>query len=60
MIFLDKKISNDKTDFNPDCCPQNPVNIRAAEERGLKYDRKKGFYIDEDGCLIRDRYGQDL
>ncbi|MFA4953105.1 MAG: hypothetical protein WC584_02695 [Candidatus Pacearchaeota archaeon] len=23
-------------------------------------NERKGFYIDEDGCLIRDRFGQEL
>ena len=39
---------------------QNLVNKEVAKERNLRFDNRKGFYVDEDGCLIRDRFGQPL
>ena len=49
-----------RTEFDPDFSPFNPINQEAAKERKLKYDKIKGFYVDEDGCLIRDKFGQPL
>ena len=46
------------SEFDPDFSPSNPVNTRAAERRGLRYNPKKRAYVDSDGCLIRDRFGQ--
>ena len=53
----DKKI---ETEFDPYFSPRNSVNKQAAKERNLIYNERKGFYVDEDGCLIRDRFGQEL
>jgi len=53
MQDLDKKI-----DFDPDFPPENPVNRVAARQRGLTYNPQSKAYIDEDGCLIRDKFGQ--
>jgi|WetSurMetagenome_2_1015567.scaffolds.fasta_scaffold78194_2 hypothetical protein len=49
---------DNEIDFDPDYSPQNPVNREAARLRGLIYDPRKEAYVDEDGCLIRDKYGQ--
>ena len=46
------------TDFDADLPPDNPINIEAARQRGLIFDYGRGAYIDEDGCLILDEYGQ--
>jgi len=54
------KIDEKLPDFDPDVSPKNPQNIRAANARGLKYDRRSRVYRDEDGCLVRDRFGQLL
>lgn len=51
---LDKKL----TDFDADLSPDHPSNQKAAEQRGLVYDRRERVYRDEDGCLIRDEFGQ--
>lgn len=48
------------TDFDPDFSPKHETNKKAAEERRLKYDEKRRVYVDEDGCLIRDKFGQPL
>jgi hypothetical protein len=47
-------------DFDPDVSPKNPQNIRAANARGLRYDRRGRVYRDESGCPTRDRFGQPL
>lgn len=51
---LEKKLTN----FDADISPDNPTNIEAARQRGLVYDTEREAYVDEDGCLIRDQYGQ--
>ena len=59
---MDQKIKSieNKTEFDADFSSHNPVNVKAAEERGLKFNERKQFYTDEDGCLIRDKYEQPL
>ena len=47
-------------DFDPDYSPTNEVNIKAAEQRGLRFERRTMHYVDDDGCLILDEYGQPL
>mgnify|MGYP001561548144 CR=1 FL=1 len=49
-----------KDEFDPDLRWDNPVNLRVAETRGLRYDPKSKYYKDADGCLVRDSYGQSL
>ena len=46
------------TNFDPDLSPSNPTNRQAAAQRGLRYDSRRRTYVDEDGCLIRDQFGQ--
>lgn len=46
--------------FDPSLPPWNPANREAAAERGWYFDLKLGVYVDEDGCLMADRYGQPL
>ncbi len=46
--------------FEPGLSPYNIHNLEAAKARGLTYDSHKEMYVDEDGCLIRDRFGQPL
>lgn len=48
------------TDFDPDFPVNNPVNQEAAEQRGLSYDPSRGGYVDADGFLRRDGFGQPL
>ena len=48
------------TAFTPDFSPQHPTNQEAAAQRGWKYDSQRGFYVDEDGYLMADEYGQPL
>ena len=46
--------------FDADLSPQHEDNREAARARRLKYSNRKRGYVDEDGCLIRDRFGQPL
>lgn len=45
-------------DFDADLPPNNPINIEAARVRELEYDSVEEAYVDGDGCLIRDKFGQ--
>ena len=47
-------------DFDSDLSLQHLSNQEVARQRDLIYDSEKGFYIDEDGGLIRDEFGQEL
>lgn len=47
-------------DFDPDFSPQHPDNIEAARQRGWEYDVIKRAYIDEEGCLMADEYGESF
>jgi len=46
--------------FDSDLSPEHPTNIEAARQRGLEYDSRLKAYTDDEGCLIRDKYGQQL
>lgn len=54
----DKTGNQELPEFNPDLSPTNSVNVEAAEAHNLKYDPSKGVYVDDDGYLIRDKFGQ--
>ena len=57
---MGKDLSRKLTDFDAGLHPDNPQNVEAAEERGWKYDAKTEYYVDKDGCLMADKYGQPL
>jgi hypothetical protein len=44
--------------FAADFSPDHPTNRAAADHRGLRYDPERRAYLDADGYLIRDRFGQ--
>ncbi len=45
--------------FDPDFSPEDySANQEAAQQRGLVYNPDNKSYVDEDGCLIRDEFGQ--
>lgn len=46
--------------FDPDLSPQSEHNRDAATAAGLSYNKKKEFYEDKDGSLVRDKFGQPL
>ncbi len=47
-----------KPAFDPDFSPQHESNREAARVRGLKYNPKKRSYVDVEGSLVRDEFGQ--
>ncbi len=60
-MTLESKIygqDNEKPGFDSDFSQDNEVNIMAARANNLIYDSKKSAYVDEDGCLIIDEFGQ--
>lgn len=46
------------TDFDPDFGSEHPNNIEAARARGWTYNPVQEAYVDEDGCLMADKFGQ--
>ncbi len=54
------KPSNDVVPFDPDLAPTSEQNRLAAESEGLKWDPKSNYFLDEDGGMIRDQFGQRL
>ena len=48
------------TQFDPDVSPVNPYNKRAAKERGWRYDPRRRAYVDSDGCIVADKFGQPV
>lgn len=52
------KLEHRLTDFDPHFSPYHEINREAAEQRGLRYDPYREVYVDEDGFLIRDKFGQ--
>lgn len=45
-------------DFDPDMRPQHPTNRQAAKDRGLHWSSTRQAYVDVEGALVRDRFGQ--
>lgn len=45
--------------FDPDFSPDNEHNRQVAESKGVRFDPIRDSYVDEDGCLTHDRYGQE-
>ncbi len=46
--------------FDPDFPPTHDINRRAAEARGLKWDPRQQYFVDNDGLPALDRFGQRL
>ena len=53
----DKGLEN-KVEFDPDFSPNNPINIKAAQDHNLTYYPERKCYVDDDGCEVRDCFGQ--
>lgn len=47
-----------KQPFDPDLSPAAPANTGAAKDHNLRWDPKKEAYVDAEGSLVRDRFGQ--
>ncbi|MBI4144963.1 hypothetical protein HY493_02050 [Candidatus Woesearchaeota archaeon] len=57
---LETEVKDAKPAFDPDLPPSNIQNREAARAHGLRYDRRRNVYVDEDGFPARDRFGQYL
>lgn len=44
--------------FDSDLSRSHPTNREAAHVRRLRWSKRRQAYVDEDGCMIRDRFGQ--
>lgn len=49
-----------RPDFDPDLSRSSEHNQEAARSRGLRYSERNKQYVDEDGCPVRDEFGQPL
>ena len=47
-----------KAPFDSGSRPRSFRNKVAARQRGLRWNSRKGYYVDEDGALMRDRFGR--
>jgi hypothetical protein len=54
------RVSDNVPRIDPDVSPYEEHNREAARRLGLRYSRRRGCYVDEDGCPTRDRFGQPL
>lgn len=57
---MENNLGKKLPEFEPDLPTKNIHNREAAKARNLVYDFEVQAYVDEDGCLIRDEYGQQL
>jgi hypothetical protein len=55
-----EKSEEEKPPFDSGSGPGSPQNRRAARVRGLAWNPRKRYYVDSDGDLMRDRFGQPL
>lgn len=46
--------------FDPDFSRHHEINREAARVRNLRFSLRHDAYVDEDGCPVRDRFGQPL
>ncbi len=46
--------------FDPDFSPNHMNNTQVAKAHGLRYDPSRRMYIDSEGYLVRDEFGQSL
>ncbi len=53
-------MSEPKTELDPDFSPQYFTNQEAAKKQGVRFCNDRGYYVDEAGALVRDRFGQPL
>lgn len=60
LEILERKASQEKTQFDADYSPFNPHNRQAALDHGLVFDDRAKVYRDTDGAMVRDKFGQPL
>lgn len=52
--------NTERARFDADCSPEHQSNRKAANEHGLRYDPSVQMYVDAEGALVRDKFGQRL
>ena len=60
---LEKKveqINKEEPRIDPDVSPYEEHNRETAEELGWRYSSKRKCYVDSDGEIIADKFGQPL
>jgi hypothetical protein len=57
---LEETVEKEETPFDPAQPAGRGQNAQAAAERKVAYDRRKRYYVDDDGALQLDRFGQPL
>lgn len=45
-------------ELDADLSPKHPTNKEASATRKLRFDAEKEAYVDEEGSLILDKFGQ--
>jgi hypothetical protein len=60
MEMSTDKLKQKKSEFDADVSPRHPINKEAAKVHNLRFNKRKQAYVDSDGCLIRDKFGQPL
>jgi hypothetical protein len=55
---MEKTRPENKPIIDPDFSPKYPGNIEAARKRDWRFDATRGVYVDADGCMVADRFGQ--
>jgi len=46
--------------FDSGSRPTSEQNRDASRARKLTWSPRRGYFVDDDGCLMRDRFGQRL
>ena len=44
--------------FDSDFSPEAEINRRAAQSHNLRFNSRTRQYVDEDGCPVRNEFGQ--
>ena len=53
-----EKPSLSQKKFDPDLSPKHRVNAEAAVTKNMRFDEKKRSYVDQEGSLVLDKFGQ--
>lgn len=59
---IENKVKQEPDEIHIDAStsPYTLHNIDSAKKLGLKYSEDRGAYIDKEGCIVRDGFGQPL
>jgi len=53
-------MSQFKNSFDPGFSHKHESNRQAAKERGWRFDERRRVYVDEEGCIVADKFGQPI